>query len=248
MTTAIILAGGRGTRLRAVVADRPKPMAPILGRPFLEHLMDYWIGQGVARFVLSLGYMAEYIEDHFGAQYRGVPLGYAVEPEPLGTGGGLLLAMQGLDDCVLVLNGDTFFEVELAALRAFHERAASRWTFALHRHADTDRYLGMQLDADGRIVGLRAADQRGALVNGGVYLLAPQELRGLGLSCGQRCSLEDELLPRFVAAGHRACGLECAGRFIDIGIPLDYQRAGGLLGGSPGPGGEGADAGLESST
>lgn len=113
MITAIILAGGMGTRLRSAVPDLPKPMAPIHERPFLEHQMDYWIGQGVSRFIVSVGYMKEVIMDHFGASYRATPLTYAIEEEPLGTGGGLLLAAQGLSETFLVLNGDTFFEVDL---------------------------------------------------------------------------------------------------------------------------------------
>ena len=93
---AIILAGGLGTRLRPAVPNLPKPMAPVNGRPFLEHQIDYWIRQGVRRFVLSVGYMHEAIEGYFGASYRGAEIAYAVERSPLGTGGGLLLAMDDL--------------------------------------------------------------------------------------------------------------------------------------------------------
>jgi D-glycero-alpha-D-manno-heptose 1-phosphate guanylyltransferase len=85
MITAIVLAGGLGTRLRSVVPDLPKPMAPIKGRPFLEYQLDYWIAQGVDRFVLSLGYRHEVIVEHFGNSYQGVKLDYVVEPTPLGT-------------------------------------------------------------------------------------------------------------------------------------------------------------------
>src|SRR5262245_49936719 len=119
---AIVLAGGLGTRLRATIGDIPKPLAPVRGRPFLEYLLAYWIGQGVTSFILSVGYRSEMITGHFGASFRGAAIDYAVEDRPLGTGGGLLLATTRLaaDDPFLVLNGDTYFEVPLAALLKFH--------------------------------------------------------------------------------------------------------------------------------
>src|SRR5512135_2259083 len=96
VTTAIILAGGLGTRLSGVVQDRPKPLAPINGRPFLEHQMDYWMAQGIRRFVLSVGFRREQIMQHFGTAYRGCVVEYAEEVVPLGTGGGLLMAEKRL--------------------------------------------------------------------------------------------------------------------------------------------------------
>jgi D-glycero-alpha-D-manno-heptose 1-phosphate guanylyltransferase len=124
VTSAIILAGGLGTRLRSAVPDLPKPMAPIAGRPFLAYQLDYWIRQGVDRFVLSVGYRHESIMAYFGAAYRGIAVDYSVEQTPLGTGGGLLLALERLDGGqrpFLLLNGDTYFEVDLATLSAFHD-------------------------------------------------------------------------------------------------------------------------------
>ena len=115
MTTAIILAGGLGTRLRSTVPDLPKPMAPIAGRPFLAHQMDHWIGQGVSRFVLSVGYRHEAISSHFGRRFHGAAIDYVVETSPLGTGGAVKLATAGLprDEYTLLLNGDTYFDVPL---------------------------------------------------------------------------------------------------------------------------------------
>src|SRR5205085_7892557 len=103
----VVLAGGLGTRLRSAVPDVPKPMAPIAGRPFLEYQLDYWIGKGIDRFVLSVGYRHELIIDHFKARYRGAHIAYAIESSPLGTGGGLLRAVNEarLDSPFLVLNG-----------------------------------------------------------------------------------------------------------------------------------------------
>ena len=94
MTTAIILAGGLGTRLRSEVPNLPKPMAIVKNRPFLEYLMDYWIEQGVCKFILSIGYLSEKIVSHFGGTYKNIPISYSIEKSPLGTGGGLLLSLK----------------------------------------------------------------------------------------------------------------------------------------------------------
>src|SRR5262245_17720256 len=144
MATAIILAGGLGTRLREAVPDLPKPMAPVAGRPFLEHQLDLWIAQGVRRFVLAVGYRHEAIVQHFGASYRGATLEYSVETQPLGTGGALrqAAAMVG-DERALLLNGDTWFDVPLPALAARAMPLDADWCFALFRHDDPARYMGV---------------------------------------------------------------------------------------------------------
>jgi len=233
VTSAIILAGGLGTRLRSAVPDLPKPMAPVAGRPFLEYQLDYWIGQGVERFVLSVGYRHEAIVAHFGTQHRGVPLQYAVERAPLGTGGGLLLALDLLADQqrpFLLLNGDTYFEVDLTALHEFHVRRQSDWTFSLFRSSEAGRYMGMGIDDEGHITALKSGTaEPGRLANGGVYLVDPSVLRARPWVAGGKLSLEDDILPVAFGSGRRLYGFECAGAFIDIGVPADYQRAAALL-------------------
>jgi D-glycero-alpha-D-manno-heptose 1-phosphate guanylyltransferase len=232
VTTAIILAGGLGTRLRETVPDLPKPMAPVNGRPFLERQLDYWIGQGVLRFILSVGYRREAIESHFGGRYRGATIQYAVEETPLGTGGGVLLAMERLEDDApfLLLNGDTFFEVALSDLRTFHESRRSDWTFSLFRANEAGRYMGMDVAENGRIRELRSGrGEIGALANGGVYFVAPARVREAGFALGDKLSLEDDLLSRLQATGGSLFGMECGGRFIDIGVPADYFRAAEIL-------------------
>jgi D-glycero-alpha-D-manno-heptose 1-phosphate guanylyltransferase len=232
VTTAIILAGGQGTRLRDTVPGLPKPMAPINGRPFLEYQLDYWIGQGVKHFVLSVGYRHEAIARHFGASYRGIALDYAIETSALGTGGGLLLAAEKLagDAVFVVLNGDTYFEVDLTSLRQLHRAKRADWTFALFRAAEVGRYMGMDVAADGRISSLEAGSGRpGRLANGGVYLVNPQTLHTGRWKPGDKVSLEDDILPAAFEAGRRLYGVECSGAFIDIGVPEDYARAPQLL-------------------
>ena len=232
MTTAVILAGGLGTRLREMVPDLPKPMAPINGRPFLAHQMDYWIGQGIERFVLSVGYRHEAISGNFGTEYHGIRIDYVIEHSALGTGGGMLLAAERLagEATFLLLNGDTYFEVELAALRAMHESSKADWTFALFRATEAGRYMGMDIARDGRITSLKSDTAKPSrLANGGVYLVNPGALRLGGWRPGGKHSLEDEILPAALATDQRLYGLECSGKFIDIGVPEDYARVPNLL-------------------
>lgn len=223
-----MLAGGLGTRLRSVVRDVPKPMAPVHGRPFLELLLEYWIAQGVRRFVLSIGYLAERVMAHFGNAWRGVEIVYAREGAPLGTGGGLLVAAaQARSDQILVLNGDTFFAVELAALARFHRDRRADFTLSLFRTADAQRYMGLAVGADGQVLELAA--RRGGLANGGVYVLRTAALAALAVTAGTRISLEAEMLPMGLEAGWRIFGCESGAAFIDIGIPEDYRRAAEVL-------------------
>ena len=118
---AIVLAGGLGTRLRARVGDRPKPMAEVAGRPFLALLLDYLEVQGFTRVVLSVGYRREAISGYFGARSGGIDLHYAVEAEPLGTGGAITHALaESLEDPLWVLNGDTMLHLDYQAMLAAH--------------------------------------------------------------------------------------------------------------------------------
>ena len=224
----ILLAGGLGKRLRPVVQDVPKPLAPVAGRPFLEHLMDYWIGQGATCFVLSVGYKYEMVETHFGTAYRSVPVEYAVENEPLGTGGGLLLALAKAraEGSVFAANGDTFFAVDAAAMRRYHVARGALFTMALFRSTDTARYTPVERGTEGRITAMNAsASGAPPLANGGVYLIEPEAFSRTGFRSGDRVSLESELLPALLRAGVCVFGFESEARFIDIGVPDDYARA-----------------------
>lgn len=227
---AVVLAGGLGTRLRSVVADLPKPMASVNGRPFLEHQLRYWMRQGIDRFILSVGYKHETIVAHFGAAFEGAQIEYAVEPEPLGTGGGLLLALEKRSrrEGFLLLNGDTFFEVDLPALMRFHGDRHADLTICLFESDRHGRYMGITVDEEGQILSLADASP-GGLANGGVYLFGADALSGIPWRSGDRVSLEDELLPAIRQRKKRLFGFRCSGRFIDIGVPEDYRRAGALL-------------------
>ena len=230
VTTAIILAGGLGTRLKKVVQDLPKPLALIRGRPFLEYQMDFWISQGVTTFILSVGYLNHMIIDHFGDSYHTASIDYFVEDEPLGTGGALLMAAQGLKETFLVLNGDTFFEVDLNNLIAFHEKQQSELTLLLFKSNQLGRYMGVDSADDGKILSLQTGgNELTLLANGGVYLVSPSALKRLNYKPYTKSSLENDLLPKFISLGGGLYGLESSGKFIDIGVPEDYYRAQEIL-------------------
>ena len=226
MTIAVILAGGFGTRLRSAISDVPKPMAPIHNRPFLEYLMDYWIGQGVSQFILSVGYKSNIIINHFGSGYKGIPIFYIEENEPLGTGGALVLAAQRLTTPFLLLNGDTYFEVSLEELRYFHKKSHSDWTIALFRANEANRYGAITIEPDGKITQLKTAKcQVSEFANGGVYLINPLIVASSLFESGKKYSLEDEVMSILIDGGKNIVGIEQAGIFLDIGIPADYISA-----------------------
>lgn len=227
----IILAGGLGTRLRAVVPDLPKPMAPIRGRPFLEHQMDFCISQGATRFILSVGYKKEIIEAHFGARYKNCEIDYAREETPLGTGGGLLLALaQAQSASVIVVNGDTFFDVSFTQLAARHQAAKAVATLALRRIAHNDRYGEVVLNSSDEITQFTSEPSgETGLINGGVYLLDRAALLALTWRPGDKVGLEQEIFPALLKSDHKMAGLVSDGVFIDIGVPQDYERAAAIL-------------------
>jgi len=224
MTEAIILAGGFGTRLRSVVEDKPKALAPINGRPFLEYLLDHLIAGGIESFVFSVGYRAQQIEAHFGDCYRDRPIQYALETEPLGTGGGIANALPYTTaETVLVTNGDSLFRSDLAAQRALHLRTGALATLALRPMKKFSRYGCVVTAADGQIVAFREKEPVAeGLINGGVYLLQRNAFTQAGLSGA--FSLERDFfgakvndLPLY--------GIADDGYFLDIGIPEDFAKA-----------------------
>jgi D-glycero-alpha-D-manno-heptose 1-phosphate guanylyltransferase len=228
---AVVLAGGLGTRLRAAVPDLPKPMAPVAGRPFLAWVLDHLARQGVRRAVLAVGFrhgaIQEYFGDHFGNRHGPIRLTYSVEPRPLGTGGALRAALtRCATDPVLVVNGDTLFEIDLEPLLACHRAAGRSLTMALCLAPDTARY-GRVAVADGIVTGFDEKGPSGAglgagCINAGLYVVSARLFDGLALPAA--FSFEDDLLAPHLAAVAPAA-FEATGYFIDIGVPDDYRRA-----------------------
>ena len=222
---AIVLAGGFGTRLQSVVKDLPKPMAPVNGRPFLTYILDYLIDYEYQRVVLSVGYLHEKIVDCFGKKYKALEIDYAVEEEPLGTGGGILFAMSKCTaDNVLVINGDTMFKVDLTAFEQFHSAQERLLSIVLRQVPDTSRYGSVSVDDHGRIVQFtEKTNATGAgLINGGIYLINKQLFQKFTFP--SKFSLEKDLMEKYYTQ-ESFYGMPSDGYFIDIGIPEDYARA-----------------------
>jgi D-glycero-alpha-D-manno-heptose 1-phosphate guanylyltransferase len=220
---AIVLAGGLGTRLRSVLGDIPKPMAPVNGRPFLEFLLLMLKEWGVSDIVLSIGHRKEVIEEFAGdGRAWGLSILYAREDLPLGTGGAIREAMkQYPDNEYLVLNGDSYFEVDFHSFLFFHRMKEANATIALTSLDDVDRYGRIELNEAGEITAFHEKQGNGpGTVNAGIYLLDRSVLTAIP-NTGP-VSFEREVLPGLIGAG--LYGSVHRGFFIDIGIPDDYRK------------------------
>lgn len=228
--TAIILAGGKGTRLRDLVADRPKPMALVGNRPFLEILLAQIADKGFEKVVLCVGYMSEKISGYFGSSHLGMALHYAVENQPLGTGGAVRLAMTMCDDDhVFVFNGDTYIDIDRKAIDEFWVSRRNPIIVG-YEVADCSRY-GRLTVSNGLVVGFVEKGSRGpGLINGGCCILNRDQLIQFPLY--QPFSLEHDFWLK--AVPNLIVDLFIAkGRFIDIGVPADYVRTAHYLSNHP---------------
>jgi NDP-sugar pyrophosphorylase family protein len=223
--TCLILVGGLGSRLRPLISELPKPMAPIRGKPFLEYLIR-WVGySGFDQVVLCVGYRAAQIEEYFGqGEHFGIKIAYSVESEPLGTWGAVRQAMEQFPgQHFLVANGDSFLQIELRALLDRHLKKQALASLAVLAVHDSSRFGSIRLAADGRIIEFSEKSGEGpALINGGVYCLSREMLR---LAPKSAASLEKEVFP--AVAGSGLYGMLVHGYFVDIGIPQEYQRLAG---------------------
>lgn len=220
---AIILAGGMGKRLRSVITDLPKPMAPIAGNPFLWYLLSYLNKYPIQKAILSVGYRYEMIQAFVGKRFAGMEIDYAVEEAPLGTGGGIRLALTKVNsERVLILNGDTFFSVDFMELAALHVSQNADLTLALKPMSHFERYGNVITDGT-RITGFeeKKATNSGK-INGGVYLMNTNLLDDFGI--GEKFSFENDFLEKYVTRLNFQ-GLISETYFIDIGVPEDYLTA-----------------------
>lgn len=223
---AIILAGGFGTRLQAVVSDLPKPMAPINNEPFLNYVFDYLLHYKIEHVVLSTGYLADKISDYYKNEYRGIKISYTKEETPLGTGGGIRLAMtKCYTSDVLVLNGDSFFYVNITDHFNNHISKQADCSLALRKVFNASRYGTILLGIGNAIETFKEKNniEQTGLINGGVYILN----RKLYLSKTNEAvpfSIEKDFYESRINELH-IFGFEYDGYFIDIGIPEDYNKA-----------------------
>lgn len=225
VSTAIILAGGKGTRLRSIVSDVPKPMALINGRPFLEYQLDYLARNGVDRVILAVGYMAEVIQKHFGDVWNGMQVLYSLENKFLGTGGALIKASRLLktDENIVVLNGDTYFPINLSLLVEQHSAKRSDLTIAMFQSSDIDRYSSFKIDDDGQV---RFNDGvTPSYCSGGIYMFSDKVISYLRAQKINSSSFEFQLMNHFFDLEFSVFAYFEACFFIDIGLPKDYKRA-----------------------
>jgi D-glycero-alpha-D-manno-heptose 1-phosphate guanylyltransferase len=224
-TPAILLVGGLGTRLQSVVPSTPKPLARVGDAPFLELLVLQLRSQGIRHLVMCTGHLAGQIEDEFGDGGKwGVTIEYSRESQPLGTAGAVKLAERYLQMAseFLVMNGDSFLELDFREFLRFHRGHGGLISMAVRRVPDAARYGTVQMDTDRRVVGFseKTGTQAPGIVNGGVYVFNRAVLDNISQGPS---SFEKEVLPRLLEGGVFA--QEQRGMFIDIGTPEDYARA-----------------------
>ena len=221
--TAILLAGGLGTRLRSSVADLPKCMAPVDDIPFIDFVINYLKNEGIEHFIFSLGYKSESIIDYVNLHYPQLRSTYVIEDKPLGTGGAIQLACKSVEaENVIVVNGDTLFSIDLQALSHFHEMQLADCSVALKQMEDFDRYGAVEIAADNSISAFKEKQFcTSGTINGGVYALSVASL--LEGYYPEIFSFEKEYLEKGTG-NKRLFGLVHDNYFIDIGIPEDYSR------------------------
>ena len=220
----IILAGGLGTRLQGVIGAQPKCMAPVNGKPFVWYLFRYLEREGCTHAVLSLGFLHQIVIDWLATQDTSFRVSFVIEHEPLGTGGGIQLALGACTaDNVVILNGDTFFDVSLNELIKFHNSKNAATSLALKQMHNFDRY-GVVNTIDNEVISSFEEKQQRieGKINGGVYVVNREFVATKQLP--QKFSFEKEYLEAFTNEG-QFFGHTCDGYFIDIGIPKDYEQA-----------------------
>jgi NDP-sugar pyrophosphorylase family protein len=239
---ALILAGGLGTRLRAIVNDRPKPMAGISSgsaghtKPFLEYQLEFLKSYHITHFILCVGYLHQHIQEHFGdGSQWGVRIDYSIEEELMGTGGAVKQAEQYVNGTFLTLNGDSFFEMDLNKIIQFHraQTAGMRQgsylgTIALTKVQDATNYGLVRLDQENRIL---TFDEKSAAnsteangsnqINAGIYVLEPEILSFIPPA--RKVSIERETFPFVLNKGYCLGGYPAEGFFVDIGTPEGYR-------------------------
>lgn len=219
---AIVLAGGLGTRLRSAVPDLPKCLAPVGGRPFIAYVVDHFRREGIEKFIFALGYKSEAFEEFFWKEFPDGGYAISLEDEPLGTGGAIRQACRRLEgSTTLILNGDTFFRIELNQLAGFHAAKKADCTLCLKPMKNIDRFGVVEMTDDCRITRFREKQfYPEGLINGGIYAL--DKAAFLDRDWPDKFSFEKDYLE--AGGATRLFGLTQNHYFIDIGIPEDYLR------------------------
>ena len=219
---AVLLAGGLGTRLKSVVSDRPKPMALIEGKPFMEYVIHELSRHGITEIIFAVGYKGSMVEEYFGDGRKfGVTVSYAYEEELLGTAGAIKNAGRFItEDYFYVLNADTFYQIDYGRLLRIRQEKALDMALVLRQVPDVSRY-GKAALTDGLLTAFneKTEEPGPGTINGGIYLLSRKLLEEIPAG---KVSLENEMIPRWLSEGRRLGGFVNDGYFIDIGIPEAY--------------------------
>jgi len=241
---AVVLVGGEGTRLRPLTYKTPKSLLPIANEAFLERQLSWLARHGVDEVVLSLGYLPDAFRQHFPDDRFGpIRLGYREEPEPLGTAGGIRFAAEGIDERIVVCNGDVLTDLDLSALVAFHEERGAEATITLSRVDDPSAFGVVPTRADGEVVAFVEKPPRGRIptnwINAGTYVLEHSVLERIPPRL--RVSIERETFPRMLERHRRLFAYRTDAYWLDIGTPAKYLQAhtdvlAGRLGLPPAPG------------
>ncbi len=221
---AIILAGGLGTRLRSVVSDLPKCMAPVAEKPFLYYVISSLQKQGVEKFIFSIGYLSDIIEKFLADNYPQLDCQLSIEEDPLGTGGAIYAACKKASaENVLALNGDTLFDANINGLLNFHVQHKAECSLALKPMKEFDRYGVVELGENNKVVSFKEKKYYSkGLINGGVYAINKNAF--LSKIFPEKFSFEKDYLEALVNE-QQFFGFEQDAYFIDIGIPEDFERA-----------------------
>jgi len=247
-----VLVGGQGTRLRPLTYTTPKSLLPIANRAFLERQLEWLVSHGVDDVVLSLGYLPEAFHAHFpDNRFDGVPLRYAIEPEPLGTAGGIRFAAEGIDERVVVCNGDVLTSLDLGAMLRFHDDAGAAATIHLAQVDDPSAFGVVPTKDDGEVIAFVEKPPRESTpsnwINAGTYVLEPEVLAGI--PTGVEVSIERETFPRMLDEPGRLYAMQSDAYWLDIGTPGKYLEAhadvlAGRLGTPPAPGAREVEPGI----
>ena len=223
---AVILVGGKGTRLRPLTDRTRKDMLPLVDRPLLAYTFEHLAQHGVEHIHLACGYLPDQLQAHFGDQYKGMRLGYSIEDEPLDSGGGIAFAGRALESSFFALNGDSLREANLGEMVAFHRSTGAKATILLTPVADPSRYGLVRTAADGRVETFlekpRPEEIDTDLINAGLYVLEPEVLDLVPE--GRAVSIEREVFPTLAAEGS-VYGVALPGYWLDVGTPESYLQA-----------------------
>ena len=226
LNTAIILAGGLGTRLKTIISDLPKPMAPIMNVPFLTYQLNYLKHFGIKKVIFSVGYLSEKIIAHYNQSFENINIEYSIEKNPLGTGGGIRMAMSNLnEDLVLILNGDSFFDLNLEQFYNLHLEQKAEFSLALRYVNNSERYGNIEFNSSNQITSFIEKNQlnQSGYINAGVYILS-KKLYLQNTKPDINFSIEKDFFEKQLNQ-LIIKGFEFKDYFIDIGIPEDYLKA-----------------------